>query len=428
MYGILTSMNNVMPRGSKQDHSIFDVIVIGGGASGLMAATVAAERGLRVLLLEKNRELGKKVRISGGGRCNITNAEPDVRNLLKCYGEAEQALYAAFARFGVPETFDFFTTRGLSLVVEANQRAFPETKKAADVVRVFERSLNPAKVTVRTGATVTRVLSEGKRVVGVVVDGEVYRAGSYVLATGGVSHPETGSTGDGFAWLTDLGHTVVAPSPTIVPLATAEEWSHALAGKSVRAKITFFVEGKKAFAETGNILFTHFGISGPTVLNAAARVADLLWKGSVMARLDCFPELDEGALDAVLLRHFDAEKNKSLRNVVRGMLPGVATGILAALPTIDPEKKVHSVTKEERRFLVRSLKGLPLTITGLMGFDRAVVADGGVLLTEVDTKTMRSRLLENLFITGDLLHIRRPSGGFSLQLCWTTGYVAGSGV
>lgn len=421
-------MKRTVAVGNKQVDSVYDVIVIGGGASGLMAATVAAERGRRVLLLEKNRELGKKVRISGGGRCNITNAEMDVRTLLKKYGEAEQALYAAFARFGVAETFDFFTSRGLPLKVEANQRAFPETEKAADVVRVFERALAALGVDIKTGVSVTDIDVTDGQIVGVVAGGVVYRARSYVLATGGVSHPETGSTGDGFAWLTKLGHTVAAPSPTIVPLATSEAWSHALAGKSVRAKVTFLCEGKKVFAENGNILFTHFGISGPTVLNAAARVADLLWRGSVTARLDCFPELDDGALDGELLAHFDAEKNKTLRNVLRGLLPGVASGILAALPTIDPEKKVHSVTKEERRFLVRSLKALPLTITGLMGFDRAVVADGGVLLAEVDTKTMRSRLMENLFITGDLLHIRRPSGGYSLQLCWTTGYLAGATV
>jgi predicted Rossmann fold flavoprotein len=421
-------MKNSASKNVVRSEILYDVVVVGGGASGMMAATVAAERGRRVLLLEKNRELGTKVRISGGGRCNITNAENDVRTLLKKYGGAEQALYAPFARFGVPETFAFFEERGLPLVVEANQRTFPKTQKAGDVVRVFEEALVAAGVFIQTTTPVTGLTVDGGLITSILAGKNIYRARSYVFATGGVSHPETGSTGDGFSWLTNLGHTVRPPLPTIVPLATSEAWSHALAGKSLHAKVTFMVDGKKAFAETGNILFTHFGLSGPTVLNAAARVADLLWKGQVTARLDCFPNDDEGALDKRLLQLFDGEKNKTLKNSLRSLLPGVVTAVLSSLPTIDPNKKVHSVTKEERRFLCRSLKALPLTITGLMGFDRAVVADGGVDLVEVDTKTMQSRLIKNLFITGDLLNIRRPSGGYSLQLCWTTGYVAGSSV
>lgn len=417
-----------MNRTMSQYGAAYDVIVIGGGAAGMMAAVVAAERGRRVLLVEKNRELGKKVKISGGGRCNITNAELDVRTLLNHYGAAEQALYAPFARFGVPETIEFFAKRGLPIVVEAQKRAFPESQKASDVVRVFERALQSAGVTVRLGMAVTSIAVHDGRIQSITAGGGVYTAQSYIFATGGLSHPETGSAGDGFSWLKALGHTVSAPSPTIVPLATDETWGHALAGKSISAKLTFVSNGKKAFTQSGKILFTHFGLSGPAVLNASARVADLLWHGEVAVRIDCFPDLDEGALDARLLTLFDGEKNKTLRNALRGLLPGLATGILAALPTIDPEKKVHSVTKEERRFLCRSLKALPLTITGLMGFDRAVVADGGVVLSEVDTKTMCSRKIENLFITGDLLHIRRPSGGYSLQLCWTTGYVAGMNV
>ena len=408
--------------------SVWDVIVIGGGASGLMAAVVAAEQGKRVLLLEKNREVGKKLRITGGGRCNITNAESDVRKLLKKYGAAEQSLYSVFARFGVAETFAFFEERQLPLVVEANQRAFPASQKASDVVRVFERSLKEGGVTVVAGVLVSAITSEGGRVTSVCAGDTVYRAHSFILATGGMSHPETGSTGDGFSFLKKLGHTVTTPSPTIVPLATKEAWSHALAGKSLLAKITFRINNKKAFSEKGNILFTHFGISGPTVLNAAGRVADLLEEGSVTAVLDCFPDFDEAALSEKILAIFDAEKNKTLKNALKPVLPGVHSNILSSLPNIDPEKKVHSITKEERRFLCQSLKALPLTVTGLMGFDRAVVADGGVPLSEIDTKTMRSLRMSNLFITGDLLHIRRPSGGYSLQLCWTTGFVAGMNV
>jgi predicted Rossmann fold flavoprotein len=403
----------------------YDVIVIGGGASGMMAACVAGAEGKRTLLLEKNRQLGEKLRISGGGRCNITNAEPDIRKLLKRYGTSEQLLYSAFSRFGVANTFAFFEGRGLPLVVEANQRVFPITQKAVDVVETFRDSLKKTGVEVKTSAPVSDIVMENDCITSVIAGGVSYTARSFIIAAGGVSHPETGSTGDGFGWLRKWGHSISMPSPTIVPLATKEPWSHGLQGSSLPAKITFFVNEKKVFSEKGSILFTHFGISGPTVLNASSRVADLLQEGNVTARIDCFPESDDAEVEACVLALFDAEKNKMLKNVFRQIVPGMHAALLTAIPSLDPDKKVHSITKEERKLLCRSLKALPLTVTGLMGFDRAVVADGGVSLTEIDMKTMRSQVVPNLFVTGDLLHIRRPSGGYSLQLCWTTGFIAG---
>jgi predicted Rossmann fold flavoprotein len=406
----------------------YDTVVIGGGASGMMAAGTAAARGKRVLLLEKNAQLGEKLRISGGGRCNITNAEYDTRALLAKYGDAEQFLYSAFSQFGVAETFAFFEGRGLPLVVEARQRAFPASQKARDVCRALERYLKDGKVTVIGGAKVTRIHADGGRITHVTAGKRTYAADAYILATGGVSHPETGSTGDGFRWLETLGHTVVAPSPNIVPLAVEEPWVHALAGVSLSfMKITFFRDGKKAFAERGKLLFTHFGLSGPLILNAAQRVADLLEAGTVTARIDCYPDTDEGALERKILRVFDGAKNKMLKNVLDDLVPhGTRHAILSLLPDIDPETKVHSISKETRKRMVALLKGLPVTVRGLMGFDRAVVANGGVPLAEIDTRTMRSRVIENLYVTGDLLHITRPSGGYSLQLCWTTGHVAGT--
>jgi predicted Rossmann fold flavoprotein len=407
-------------------HLHYDVIVIGGGASGMMAACAAGRQGKRTLLLEKNRRVGEKLRISGGGRCNITNAEPEVRKLLKRYGTSEQLLYSAFSQFGVPDTFAFFEDRQLPLVVEASQRAFPVTEKALDVVRVLEESLKKEKVEVKTAAPVSHIEMQLGRVISVAAGDISYTARSFILATGGLSHPETGSTGDGFSWLKKWGHSITMPSPTIVPLATKESWAHALQGSSLTAKITFLVNGKKAFVEKGPILFTHFGISGPTILNASSRVADLLQEGSVTARIDCFPELDDAGAESRVLAVFDAEKNKMLKNVFTRIVPGMHTALLAALPSISPDAKVHSITKEERKALCQFLKAMPLTITGLMGFDRAVVADGGVPLTEIDMRTMRSQVVSNLFVTGDLLHIRRPSGGYSLQLCWTTGFIAGT--
>lgn len=409
----------------------YDLIVVGGGASGLMAAGRAGERGKKVLLLEKNRNVGEKLKISGGGRCNITNAEFDARVLLQSYGKAEQFLYSVFSQFGVKDTFSFFESKGLPLVVQARKRAFPKTEKAEDVLTVFQKYLREVGVKVQTSSPVTKVHVSKGHITGVSSGKETYTASNYLLATGGVSHPETGSTGDGFLWLKELGHTVIKPTPTIVPIKVADSWSKALAGISIDSmKITFFVDGKKAFFETGKILFTHFGLSGPLILNCAHRVSDLLHDGAVSATIDLFPGVDLGNVEKKLIAVFDANKNKTLKNVLREVVPaGTTKGIFMVLEgQVDSLKKVHSISKEERKVLVRTLKALPLTITGLMGFDRAVIADGGVPLEEIDMKTMRSKKVANLFITGDLLHINRPSGGFSLQLCWSSGYVAGSHV
>jgi predicted Rossmann fold flavoprotein len=275
---------------------------------------------------------------------------------------------------------------------------------------------------------VSRIVKEGNKISGIVAGSDTYTAASYIIATGGVSHPETGSTGDGFNWLKALGHSVADPTPSIVPLATEEVWGHSLAGISVEdMKIAFFIDDKKAFSKKGRILFTHFGVSGPLILNSAKAVGDLLHEGAVTAQIDLFPQTNHGDLDKKVVEVFDANKNKIIKNVFGDIVPpGMSSALLSLFPMIDPDTKVHSVSKEQRKIVVHTLKALPLTVTGLMGLDRAVVADGGIPLSEIDTKTMRSTVLENLFVTGDLLHINRPSGGFSLQLCWTTGYVAGS--
>ena len=410
-----------------KSQNTFDVIVIGGGASGMMAAGRAGALGKKVLVIEKNPKLGEKLKISGGGRCNITNAEEDMHALLKNYGKAAPFLYSPFSQFSNIDSFAFFESLGLPLVVQARKRAFPHTEKSIDVFNTLMKYMQAGKVAILAGTKVSRVLHDNARITGVVAGGETYTATSYILATGGLSHPETGSTGDGFNWLKNLGHSVADATPTIVPIATKEAWGHKLSGTSLSfMKITFFVDGKKAFAKTGKILFTHFGLSSPLILNSAAQVGDLLHTGQVTARIDAFPDTDHGALEQKIIGVFDANKNKMIKNVIDDIVPHGMSGVIFDIVKINPDTKVHSVTKEERKELVEKLKALPLTITGLLGFDKAVVADGGIPLTEIDTKTCRSKKVENLFITGDLLHINRPSGGFSLQLCWTTGWISGT--
>ena len=405
-----------------------DVIVIGGGASGMMAAGRASERGKSVLLIEKNAGVGKKLDITGGGRCNITNAEFDKHIFLKHYGKAQQFLYSPLSVFGVQDTFDFFTSRGLPLIVEARRRAFPETQKAPDVTRVMKKYLADNGVEILTGATVRALNAEGGRITEAVTSRGVFSADNFIIATGGVSHPETGSTGDGYKWLKSLGHTVNAPTPSIVPLKVREAWVKAMPGVTLpKMKIAFFCDGKKAFAKTGGLLFTHFGLSGPLILNSAGAVGQLLSEGDVTATIDMFPDMDFAELEKLLLSAIEANKNKNFTNVLEKILPnGVARAVSGLLALPNPSIKSHSVTKGERKRLVHILKGTVITVTGLMGLDRAVVSDGGVPLQEVDTRSMRSLLIPNLYLTGDVLRINRPSGGYSLQMCWTTGFVAGN--
>jgi predicted Rossmann fold flavoprotein len=424
----------------------YDLIVIGAGASGLMAAGRAAQRGKRVLLLEKNIEVGKKLSISGGGRCNILNAEDDVRVLLSHYGESAKFLHTPFAEFGMQATHDFFEQElKLPIVVEARKRAFPKSNKASDVVKVLREWCVRNAVEIETSKAArlqfTGDSQNRTKITGVDFGGTVYIGQTYVLATGGLSHPETGSTGDGFGWLRELGHTVVAPTPTIVPLAVGncetESMVKRLSGTALKgAKITFYVDGVKKFAREGDILCTHFGLSGPTILNAAGKVAELLKEGEVTARIDLFPRSDLGELDKKIIALFEMHKNKDIDNALADLLPTALTREIinhtgltyienrSSIPTV----KVHSFSREDRKKFVQLLKNLTVEITGLLGFDKAVVADGGVPLTELDTATFRSKIIPNLYITGDLLHINRPSGGYSLQLCWTSGYVAGSSV
>ncbi len=393
----------------------------------MMAAGHAAECGRRVLLVEKNRAVGEKLNLTGGGRCNITNAEFDTRTFLSFFGDKGKFLFSPCSRFAVQEAFDFFEERGLPLKIEARKRAFPKTERASDVTRVLTEYMHTADVDIRCGIEVKHLLLENGAVVGIETNRGTFRAESLVLATGGASYKATGSTGDGLNWLREIGHTVCEATPDIVPLRVKEAWVKDLSGTALDPmKITFTAVTGETISRQGNILFTHFGLSGPLILNSANAVKKLLKQGPVSATIDLFPGTEPYLLDRHVLEVFGDSMNKMVRNVAKQLAPfGMARALMAHLPQELLEKKINGVTQEERKQLVQCLKSMPLTITGTMGYDWAVVCDGGVDLAEIDTRTMRSRLHPNLYIIGDLLHISRPSGGYSLQLCWTTGWVAG---
>jgi hypothetical protein len=420
----------MLNKTNKQHNKIYDVIVIGGGASGIMTAAIASSRFRSVLILEKNKLLGEKLKITGGGRCNITNNEPDIHKFLKIYGEGAPYLYSPFSIFGVKDTFSYFESRGLPLVVQARHRVFPVTEKAIDVYNVLYKDIVKNKVEIKTNNIVKKINKKGHKIISVTTNQGEFMARSFVLATGGLSHPETGSTGDGFKFLKELGHSVVDPTPDVVPVEVREDWVKDLAGVSLSfMKITFYLDSKKQFSKTGKVLFTHFGLSGPLILNSSKNIKSLLDKGEVKACIDLYPDTSIGDLENKLIKVFDLNKNKMLKTILKDIVPdGMTSSFEKIIDFINLDTKVHSIKREDRRKIVDLLKSLPLSIVGLMGYDRAVVVDGGVSMKEIDTKTMQSKLFDNLYITGDLLHLNRNSGGYSLQLCWTTGYVAGISV
>lgn len=406
----------------------YDVAVIGGGPAGMMAAGRAAECGARVVLLEKNASLGEKLLLTGGGRSNITNAEFDRNIFLRKFGVAAKFLFSPLSKFGVQDTLDFFDALGVPTKVEAEKRVFPESDRSQSVFDALLRYMDQGGVTVLSDMEVAGLdVSDGK-VVGIrLTDGERVEARSYVLATGGKSRPETGSTGDGFRWLQKIGHEVIEPRPSLVPLRVRETWVHSLSGASFPdAKLTVFQEGKKQESRRGKLLFTHFGLSGPLALNMSRNIGELLHGAPVTLSVDLFPQTDMGEIDRRIQELFASQKNRQVKNSLDGLIVPLLVPVSLGLAGIDPDTPVHSVAREGRRALARVLKDLPMTVEGLLGEDKAIVTSGGIALPEVDFKDMRSRLYPNLYLVGDILNIDRPSGGYSLQLCWTTGFVAGT--
>lgn len=426
---------------------VWDVVVIGGGPAGMMAAGRAGERRKRVLLLEKNSKVGKKLLITGGGRCNVTNNKPDVRTMLAKYTKSDQFLFSAFSQFAVAETIRFFSDRGMEMNEEPEGRMFPVTNKAETVWDVLTEYMKAGRVKVQTKANVSGITFNKflHRVIITLTDGSTISARSCILATGGTSHPETGSTGEGFGWLESLGHEVIKNDAALVPIALKDSWIHSVAGVVLKdIKLTTFKNDIKQQVYKGKLLFTHVGISGPTVLNMSRDVGELIAssegdeylegntvskvpkKSDVTIMLDMFPMFDHGVLREKLQTVLTTESNKKIKNSLSSFLPPLLVAPILELAQVDGETFNHSVRSFERTALVSILKAVPLHVSKLLGKNKAVVSSGGVTLREVNFKTMQSRIVPEIYLVGDVLNINRPSGGYSLQLCWTTGYIAGN--
>ncbi|HIT09917.1 MAG TPA: NAD(P)/FAD-dependent oxidoreductase [Candidatus Merdivicinus faecavium] len=420
-----------------------DLIVIGAGPAGMMAAITAAQRGKSVLLLERNPRPGRKLLITGKGRCNVTNnCGQDA--LLANIPRNPRFLYSAFARFSTADTIAFFESRGLPLKTERGSRVFPQSDRAADVLAVLERALRELNVPV-INARVSSLLidEEQKTVLGVRCgDGREFRAAATLLACGGMSYPQTGSTGDGYALAAQAGHRIIPPVPSLIPILTEEKEPREMQGLSLKnVTLTVYRGEKPVFSELGELLFTHFGVSGPLVLSASAHMegqkpegpctaafcATMLKGKGYRLSIDWKPGLSEEQLDRRLLRDFAKFQNKDAVNSLGELLPRKAIPVLLRRAGIPLEEKVNRITKEQRRRLLETLKGYALTPVGFRPIEEAIITSGGVDVREVNPKTMASKLASGLYFAGELLDVDGYTGGFNLQIAFATGVLAGEG-
>ncbi len=403
-----------------------EIIVVGGGAAGMMAAIRAAEKGCKVRLIEQNEKLGKKIYITGKGRCNLTNA-CDTEDLFKNVLRNPKFLYSAFYTFSNWQTIDFFENCGLRTKIERGERVFPVSDHSSDVIAALRRKLEQEKVTVQLNTKVAEVLQENGYIAGVrLADGSVFRADAVVIATGGCSYQATGSTGDGYRFAESLGHKVTKRVPALVPFETVEDWVKELQGLALKnVNVTICKDKKQLYDGFGEMLFTHFGVSGPLLLSASSAVNDYAEKMPLTMYIDLKPALTEQQLDKRILRDFEENTNKSFKNAIQKLFPTRLIPIMIRLSGISEEKRVNEITREERATFVKLIKELPVTLSGLRDFKEAIITRGGVSVKEVNPSTMESKLVEGLYFAGEVLDLDAFTGGFNLQIAWSTGYLAG---
>lgn len=418
-----------------------EVIVIGGGAAGMMAALQSAANGCHVQLLEKNEKLGKKIYITGKGRCNVTNAA-DMETILRNVVTNRKFLYSAFYGFTNEDMMKLLEENGCPLKTERGNRVFPVSDKASDVTAALQRLLEERGVKISLKTRVKRLLTEeipgavsdGKKTVqtrqciGVLLDsGKKLFADKVIVATGGLSYPSTGSTGDGYRFAEENGHRVTELSPGLVPFTAEEPWAKELQGLSLRNVEVQITDGKKlVYGEFGEMLFTHFGVSGPAVLSGSSVAAKKLREKNLQLHIDLKPALTAEQLDERIIRDFEAAKNKQFKNSLNQLLPAKLIPVIVELSGIDGDRMVNSITREERQALGALVKNLQLTLNGLRDYNEAIITQGGISVKEVDPATMESKLVRGLYFAGEILDVDALTGGYNLQIAWSTGFAAGS--
>lgn len=403
------------------------VIIVGGGAAGMAAAIGAGRNNHQVIVYEKNEKLGKKIYITGKGRCNITNAS-DMETILANVVSNRKFLYSAFYGFTNEDMIQLLEKRGCKTKVERGNRVFPVSDKASDVIHTLAREMEALGVEVKLRTKVTSLMVEDGTCVGVVLeDGKKVYADDVIVCTGGLSYHTTGSTGDGYTFAENCGHTITELSPALVPFNTKEEWARQLQGLSLKNISVQMKQGKKVLYESfGEMLFTHYGVSGPAILSGSSVVAKKIKKEPIQLIIDLKPALTEEQLDARMLREFDEFKNKQFKNSLVHLYPSKLIPVIIELSGINPEKKVNEISKEERLTLVHLTKNLVLTLHSLRDYNEAIITQGGISVKEINPTTMESKLVSHLYFSGEVLDLDAFTGGYNLQIAWSTGYAAGN--
>jgi len=404
---------------------VSDVIVVGGGAAGMMAAIFAARNGKKVTLIEQNEKLGKKLFITGKGRCNFTNA-CDIEDLFQNVVTNPKFLYSAFYTFSNQMVMDFFEEIGLPYKIERGNRVFPVSDHSSDVIKVLEKEMKKENVKILLNTKVKSLIIEDGICKGVVLkDKRQMCAGSVIVATGGVSYPRTGACKDGYVFAKEAGHCIVDVQPSLVPFELADTCCKDLMGISLKnVSVTIYADQKKVYSDFGEMLFTHFGVSGPIIIKASTYIHKYLDK-DLRLTIDLKPALDEKQLDERILKDFQIFQNKQLKNSLDKLMLRALVPVVIEKGKLDGDKKVNELTKEERKALGNVIKNLPFSITGLRGWDEAIITKGGVKVKEIDPGTMESKITKGLFFAGEVLDLDAHTGGYNLQIAWSTGYLAG---